>query len=310
MDLKNLQLFIEVVHRESFAAVARSHDKSPSSVSRAVAALEAELGVRLLQRSTRRLQLTEAGRDYFNAVEEAMASLAQAGERAQSLTERPRGVLRVTTSVTFGQVGIVPLLPVFMERYPELELELLLTDTRLDLLAERIDVAIRLGALDDTKLVATKLCDVPYIVCASVGYMRRYGALEEPLDLNGRDCLRLSLPEHGVWRFRNTRGQISKISVRGRVRCTNVRALKQCALSGMGIALLPSWVVHQELASGELVQLFSGWSAGATEFVVPVWLLYPSRQHLPLKVRTFIDYVKGCFHGTPPWESAQTQTQS
>jgi DNA-binding transcriptional LysR family regulator len=301
MDLTTLQLFLEVVGRGSFAAVARSHDKAPSSVSRAVAALEEELGVRLFQRSTRRLQLTEAGREYFEAVEEIMASFAAAGERARSLTEQPRGTLRVTASVTFGQVGIVPLLADFMERHAELDLELLLTDTRLDLFVDRIDVAVRLGALDDNKLVTTKLCDIPYIVCASPEYLRRFGAPEKPTDLNGHDAMCLSLPEHNLWRFRDAQGKVETINIHARLRSTNVRALMQCASSAMGIALLPQWIAQGKVTSGELVPLLPGWTVGTTEFVVPVWLLYPSRQHLPLKVRVFIDYLKDCYHAKLPW---------
>ncbi len=302
MNLQNLELFLEVVRRGSFAAVARSRDKAASSVSRAVSALEEELGVRLLQRTTRRIELTEAGREYFDAVEEAMASLNQATERAQALTQRPRGLLRVTTSVTFGQVGIVPLLPAFLERHPELDLELLMTDTRLDLVSERVDVAIRLGALDDRRLVATKLCDIPNAICASPDYLRRFGLPRKPSDLDGHDCLCLSLPQHDVWRFRDATNRTDEISIHGRFRSTNVRALRQCASNAMGIAILPRWIAHRELATGELVQLFTDYAVGTTEFEVPVWLLYPSKQHLPLKVRRFIDYVKDCFKRSLPWE--------
>jgi DNA-binding transcriptional LysR family regulator len=310
MNLNDLQLFVEVARKGSFAAVARDHDKAATTVSRAIAGLESELGVRLLQRSTRRMHLTEAGRVYLETAEEAMALLAQAGEKAVALTGRPYGKLRMTTSATFGQVGIVPLLPGFLERYPELDVELLMSDTRLDLISERIDVAIRLGSLHDTNLVATKLCDVPYHVCASPGYLRHQGRPKQPTDLTERDCLYLNLPGFNTWQFSDIRHRIVKVTVRGRFICSNVRALKQCALSGMGIVLLPRWIVHHELTSGELIDLFPEWMAGTEEFKVPVWLLYPSQQHLPLKVRVFIDYVKDAYRAMLPWSKANSPTSS
>jgi DNA-binding transcriptional LysR family regulator len=301
MNLGNLQLFIEVVRRGSFAAVARDHDMAASSVSRAVAALEERLGARLLQRSTRRLELTEAGRHYFDRVEGLIEELALAGERATELTETPRGVLRITASATFGQIGVVPLLPAFTRRYPELDIELLLTDSRLDLVADRIDVAIRLGKLQDTTHVATRLCSVPFHVCASPGYLARHGVPDRPADLAQRDCLHLHLPDFANWRFRDREGRTERVAVRSRVVISNAQALKQCVLADMGITLLPRWVVHQELANGELAALFTDYAVGVTEFEVPVWLLYPSRRHLPLKVRAFAEFVRERFRGEAPW---------
>jgi DNA-binding transcriptional LysR family regulator len=306
MNLTNLQLFMEVVRKGSFAAVARDHGKAATTVSRAIASLEAELGVRLLQRSTRRMHLTEAGREYLDTVEEAMALLGRAGDQALALTDRPCGKLRITASATFGQVGIVPLIPGFLERYPELDVELLLTDVRLDLISERIDVAVRLGPLLDANLMTTKLCDIPCHICASPGYLHRHGRPKQPTDLIERDCLNLTIPEFNSWQFRDTRDHIEKIPIQGRFTCSNVRALKQCALSDMGIALLPRWIVHHELSSGELIDLFPEWQVGTEEFNVPVWLLYPSRQHLPLKVRVFIDYIKDAYRFRYPWDSGDS----
>jgi DNA-binding transcriptional LysR family regulator len=303
MNLVNLQYFVQVSRKGSFAAVARDHGKAPTTVSRAIASLEAELGVRLFQRTTRHLDLTKAGSEYLEAVEEAMALLVQAGEKALVDTLTPRGILRMTASTTFGQVGVVPLLPGFMTRYPKLDVEFLLTDSRLDLISERIDVAIRLGTLHDTNLVATLLCEVPYHVCASPKYLKSHGTPKSPVELIERDCLHLTLPEFNVWQFRDHKGDIERVAVRGRLTCSNVRALKQCTLSGMGIALLPRWVVHSELISGDLVDLFQTWTVGASAFKVPVWLLYPSWQHLPLKVRIFIDYIKEAYRTSWPWHS-------
>ena len=300
MNLANLQLFIEVVRRGSFAAVARDHDVASSSVSRAVAALEDELGVRLFQRSTRRLELTEAGRHYFDSVEGAIEEIALAGQRTAELTESPRGVLRITAPSTMGQIGIVPLLPAFTQRYPELDIELLLTDTRLDLLVERIDVAIRLGTLLDTSHIATRLFSAPYTICASPAYLARHGTPTQPAELAHHDCLHLNLPDFENWRFRDLQGRLAKVAVHGRVVISNAQALKQCALTDMGITLLPEWVVKEELTMGGLVPLFTDFSVGVTEFEISVWMVYPSRRHLPLKVRVFAEFVREHFRRSPP----------
>lgn len=301
MNLENLKLFVAVARRGSFAAVAYDLGKAPSSVSRAIAALEEELGVRLLQRNTRRQLLTQAGIAYLEAVEEATETLAQASDQAAALTERPRGVLRVTASATFGQIGILPLLPDFMARYPGLDVELLLTDTRLDLIAERIDIAIRLGHLTDNTLIATKLASAPFRICASPAYLKRFGMPKSPSELAGHDCIHPALPGFGVWRFRDTDGLTVEVAVHSRLICSNALALGQCAVSGMGVTLLPDWVAQTGLVSGELVDLFPNWRVGTTEFEVQIWIVYPSRRHLPLKVRLFIDHVKEAFSGKVPW---------
>lgn len=301
MNLGNLQLFVEVVRRGSFASVARDHGNAPSSVSRAIASLEDALGVRLFQRSTRRLELTEAGQQYYASVEGLIEELQRAGEQASELTETPSGTLRVTAPVTFGQIGVIPLLPAFTERYPNLAIELVLTDHQLDLLVERIDVAVRLGSLSDSAYVATRLCAEPFAVCASPDYLARHGRPEQPAALAGHACLRLALPDHGTWRFRDQRGRVENVAIRARVVISNALALKHCAMGGMGVTLLPRWVAQRELANGDLVQLFGNYTVGAPEFDVPVWLLYPSRRYLPLKVRVFAQFVREAYQPIPPW---------
>lgn len=303
MDLGNLQLFVEAVRRGSFAAVARDHGSAASSVSRAIKSLEEELGVRLFQRSTRRLELTEAGQQYFASVEGLVEELRRAGEKASELTETPTGTLRLTAPVTFGQIGVMPLLPVFTERYPGVDIELLLTDNQLDLLVERIDVAVRLGNLSDSAYVATRLYSESFVVCASRRYLARRGHPNAPADLSGHDCLRFHIADYATWRFRDGNGRIESVAIRSRVVISNAQALKQCALADMGITLLPRWVVHRELASGELVELLGDYTAGAADFDVPVWLLYPSRRYLPLKVRVFAEFVREAFRHKAPWDS-------
>ncbi len=303
MDTHVLRTFVEVVKRGSFAAVARDRNIAPSTVSRAVVALEDELGVRLFQRSTRRLELTEAGILYFERIEPVVEELQRARHMAADMSETPRGLLRITAPVSFGQLMLIPLLPEFAETYPELSFDLQLTDTIVDLLADRIDVALRTGALSDSGFIASQLCPMALVVCASPRYLERYGQPALPADLQSHQCLCFSIGGwRSRWRFRDRQGHITEEPVRSRVVISNGLALKQCALADMGIALLPQWFVWQELRDGTLRNLFPDYDATRTEFDEAVWLLYPSRSYLPLKVRVFVDYLKAKFRQSVPWE--------
>lgn len=305
MDISILRIFVNVMRRGSFAAAARDHDVDPSSISRAIAALEHELGVRLFQRSTRRLVPTEAGTVYFSRIEPVIEELERAKNAAADYSDSPKGLLRVTAPVTCGQVSLVPLLPEFAARYPEISINLLLTDNTVDLLAERIDVALRLGPLSDSDYVAHRLYAMMFVVCASPDYVKKNGALRLPRDVQNHNCLLFPLPGYNTqWQFKNAKGTVTNVPVQGRYTISNALALKQCALAGMGVTLLPRWVIGSELRDRLLIDLFPNHYVTPTTFDSAAWLLYPSRRYLPLKVRVFVDYLKQKFHKGLPWEKA------
>lgn len=293
MDVSVLQLFVEVVKQGSFAAVARDRSLDPSSVSRAIASLEAELGIRLFQRTTRKLSPTEAGTTYFERIEHLVEELQQAADVAADVSEQPQGNLRITASVSFGLKCIVPFLPEFERQYPDLTVELLLTDAVLDLFAERIDVAVRLDLLRDSTLIAQPLMQTPYSVCASPDYLKRSPPLKRPVDLEQHRCLLFPLAGfRSKWRFKGAGGNLSEISVSGRTVISNAIALRECAIASMGVALLPNWLIGDDLQTGKLSQLFSNYAVTATDFSAAAWLVYPSRSYVPLKVRIFIQFLK------------------
>lgn len=293
MDVAVLQLFVEVIHQGSFAAVARDRNIDPSSVSRAISGLEQELGLRLFQRTTRKLSPTEAGTTYFQRVEPLLEELQQAKDLAADVSGQPTGQLRVTASVPFGLKCIVPLLPQFAERYPDLTVDLLLTDTVVDLVAERIDLAIRLGLLADSTLIAHQLMRTRYRVCASPEYLRRSPLIKAPSDLARQNCLRFPLAAFQTrWIFKNQAGEMSEVAVQGKTIISNMTALQQCAIAGMGLALLPNWLIDEELRTGTLVDVFPKHTVTATNFSTAAWLVYPSRTYVPLKVRLFIEFLK------------------
>jgi len=301
MEIETLRTFVEVMRRGNFAAVARDRNVDPSSVSRTIGALEQQLGARLFNRTTRHLSPTEAAVAYLDRIEPMIDELERAALAVADSGDKPRGVLRITAPVTFAQVNLVPLLPEFARRYPELSFELLLTDTLLDLVQERVDIALRLGRLADSSLIAHRLCDMAYTVCASPEYLKRAGRPKTPSELERHECMRYPVQGYGArWRFRSGEGPVSEVAVRGRVVVSNGMALRQCAVAGMGIIMLPRWNVAQELRTGVLVDIFPDYRATASEFDVAAWLLYPSRSYLPMKVRVYVEFLKEKFkHGAP-----------
>jgi DNA-binding transcriptional LysR family regulator len=293
MDISVLQLFVDVVKQGSFAAVARDRNVDPSSVSRAIAGLEAELGIRLLQRTTRKLSPTEAGMTYFLRIEPLVDEMQQAIDVAADLSGQPKGTLRITASVSFGLKRIVPLLPKFRSIYPDLTIDLLLTDMNVDLFAERIDLAIRLGLLADSTLIAQQLLKTRYFVCASPQYLHQWGHPKIPSEIERHNCL--LFPYAGFrsrWIFKNSDRAETEIFVRGDTIISTSIALQHCAIAGMGLALLPNWLIEDDLRDGRLINVFPSYDVMATDFGTAAWLVYPSRAYVPLKVRVFIDFLK------------------
>lgn len=288
-----LQTFVDVVKQGSFAAVARERNVDPSSVSRAIAGLEEELGIRLFQRTTRQLSPTEAGMTYFQRIEPLMEEIQQAIQIAADISGQPKGTLRITASVSFGLKCVVPLLPDFRSLYPDLTVDLVLTDANVDLFTERIDLAIRLGLLADSTLIAQQLMQTRYFVCASPQYLQHWGHPKLPQDIEKHHCLLFPLAGfRSKWRFRDSSREESEVFVRGHTIISNAIALQQCAIAGMGLALLPNWLIEDDLQAGTLVNVFSNYDVTATEFNTAAWLVYPSRAYVPLKVRVFIDFLK------------------
>lgn len=289
MELATLTIFVEVMRRRSFAAVARAQGVTPSSISRCIANLEEELGVRLFHRSTRSLEPTEAGMIYFERISPAVAELESAVQLVTDVNKEVKGTLRVTAATVYGEIAIVPLLPRLAATYPQLSIELLLTDTYLNLVEERIDVAIRLGTLQDSAYIAKRVCDMTFHVCASPEYLQRFGKPAAITEIENHECLLFPRGNNLDWRFKHNKdGQVSRIAINGKYLITNSRAIRQCAIAGMGLALLPDWLVDDDIAAGRLVVLFPDYAADDES---AIWILYPSREYLPLKSRVFIDFL-------------------
>jgi DNA-binding transcriptional LysR family regulator len=313
VELDTLRTFVQVMQLRSYAAVARLRNVDPSVVSRTVSALETELRVRLFQRTTRQLAPTEAALTYFERVEPLLGELDAAAALVGDRADSPRGTLRVTAPITFAQHNLMGLLPELAQRYPELAFDLILTDELVDLVSQRIDVAIRLGRLRESSLVAHRLCDLVYVAAASPAFLRAHRRIESPLDLERVPCLRYPVAGYPArWRFRRPGAgddAVTEVSVRGPVTTANGEALRQCAVAGLGVALLPRWNLADALHRGALVPVLAEYQATVSEFDGAAWLLYPSRRYLPRKVRVFADLLREHFRDGAPAERALLAAQ-
>lgn len=307
MDLRTLDLFTHVARRGSFAAVAKERNLDPSVISRAIADLEGELGLRLFQRTTRSMRLTEAGDLYLARIEPLVAELAQAREAAARGAGTPRGLLRMTASVTFGQTRIVPLLGAFKARYPDLVIECLFSDANVDLVADRIDLAVRLAPTIEGDLIAAKLMDTHYRLVASPAYLAAHPPLARPADLAAHRVLLFNLRAYRTrWLFRDAEGREEAVPIAGDITLAPAGSLLTAALSGLGPALLPDWLVSEAIAAGGLVDVLPAHQATATTFDTAAWLVYPSRSYLPSKVRVMADFLREKLAGRPWTRSGPT----
>lgn len=293
MDTRFLTIFLEVVRSGGFAAAARNLDQDPSSISRSIAALEDQLGARLFQRTTRKVSLTEAGGHFAARIEPILAELDQAREDIRTDSAKPKGKLSLSASVAFGQVCVMPHVSAFLERYPEIELDLKFTDRNVDLVAEHIDLAIRLGPSVGVDVIAAKLRNTRYRVCASPEYLRKYGKPRRPRELTNHRCVCFDLPDFRTrWSFKLDGGAIEEIGVTPRITVSGALALRDAALAGLGPALLADWLIGGDLSDGTLIDLFPKHDVTATTFDTAAWLLYPSRIFLPRKTRVLIDFLR------------------
>lgn len=294
MDLDHLALVLRTADLGSFSAVAREADLNPSSVSRAVAAVEDRLGLRLFQRTSRTLSLTTEGEAYLRRVAPLVEQIEEARLEARADRLRPTGFLRLTASVAYGTRRIVPMLAQLREAAPALEVELILSDGNLDMVAERIDLAVRLTAAPEGELISSRLHDTHYRVVASPDWIKAHGLPSAPGDLAQHDCLRSTVQGfRDSWTFREgPDAPLSVVSIRGPLLISNALALQEAACAGLGPALLADWLIEDALAGGRLVDLFPAHDTTATTFDTAAWLLYPSRTYLPAKVRTAVDVLR------------------
>ncbi len=297
--LAAIEAFVRVAEAQSFSEAARRLRSSKSAVSRNVGALESELGVRLFHRTTRSLTLTEAGRGYFERATRILADLEEANLAVSQLQSAPRGRLRVSAPMSFGFLHLAPALPDFLARYPEVAVDLAMNDRFVDLIDEGFDVAVRIGALEDSSLIARRLAPIRRVVCASPAYFEARGLPLSPEDLKGHECLfNSNIASSQEWRFTAPDGKSWPVEVKGRLSANNGDALRAAALQGLGIVNLPTFIVGGDLQAGALVTALD-------EFIsqnMAMSAVYPHSRHLQPKVRAFVDFLADRFGPRPYWD--------
>jgi len=262
------------------------------------------LGIALFNRSTRGLVLTEGGRVFREHALVALQALDDARALTSSLNQTPQGVLRITMPVAFGHRHVVPHLPAFMQRYPDIDVDIVVTDETLNMIEGGIDVAVRIGALPDSLLMARRLAPHRRIVCASPGYFERNGTPSKPGDLQNHESLRLALQPDDRWFFLKLEdaSEPMLVEVKGRFRGDDSEAVLQLALAGCGVALLPTWLVGTALRDGSLVHALSDWEARTARAEPAIWAVYPPKKIVSSKVRAFVDFLAEVIGEPPYWE--------
>jgi DNA-binding transcriptional LysR family regulator len=296
---EDLQAFVAVVETGSFTAAAERLDTAKSAISRRVAALEERLGVQLLHRTTRTLNLTDTGRSFYEHSARILADLEEAESAAQQEHGELRGTLRVALPMSFGVRHMCRPIAAFCHRHPRIHFDLDLNDRRVDLIEEGIDLAVRIGHLRDSSLIARKLFDVHMVACASRQYLATHGEPRTPAELREHDCLVYSnLPEPDTWQWEEEDGSRHRVELKPVMQASSGDFLANAAAHGLGIVLQPTFLAAEAIRRGNLVAVLETvqWP------VSPAYAVYPPTRHLSYRVRAFIDFLAERFAGVPQWD--------
>lgn len=298
MNLNEIALFLRVIEHPSLGAAARALGMSKSTISRRIAQLEARLGVRLLDRTPTRVKPTEAGALYAEQHRGWLAQTEEAETAVRSLSTSPKGRVRVTAPVDLGAALLGPVTSEFLERCPEVTLDLFLTDAILDLVTEGFDLAIRTGTPSDDSVVARKLGTTRGMLCASPGYLARFGAPRAPEDLTAHRTVAFSSPSHDAeWTLTGPAGAVTTVRMAPRLCVNNMVTARDAAVAGLGIARLGSFICCDEMRDGRLVPVLPEWALEER----PIYVIYPGRRKLTAKVRVFLDFVVARLRPAPPF---------
>ena len=304
MDIvSGMRVFTAVVEAGSFAGAADRLDLSRGMATRYVAQLEAHLGVRLLNRTTRKLSLTEVGSDYYQRASQILAMVEEAEISAAQEALVPRGTLRMTTSIGFGVPHLGRAITAFLQRHPGVDVELTLNERAVDLVEEGFDLSVRVATQIDPGLVTRRLAAARTVACASPGYLKKRGTPESPEQLAGHNCMTYAHTNwQNEWRFRRN-GVERRVRISGNLRGNNGNIVVNAAIEGLGVILEPDFLVFEALRQKRLVRILSDWETDE----LSVFAVYPNRKYLPPKVRSFIDFLVEHFGPEPYWDVGSKQ---
>ncbi|GAU80868.1 LysR family transcriptional regulator [Bosea sp. BIWAKO-01] len=292
----DLDVFAHVVTAKSMSAAGRELKLSPAVISKRIRRLEERLGVRLLQRTTRQLSLTEAGQGFYERVVSILSSIEDAEAWVASGTGQARGTLRVSAPTSFGRLHIAPHLKPFLDANPMVTVDLILSDSFVDIIAEGFDLAVRIADLQDSSLVAKRLAPNHRVLCAAPDYVAAHGIPASIEELSHHTLIAHNADQ---WRLDGPSGPVT-VRVNGPLRTNSSEVVREALLAGVGIALRSTWDVGPELKTGQLVRVLPDYSVGKR---VAVYAVYPSRRHMEQKVRVFVDYLAELYGATPYWDA-------
>jgi DNA-binding transcriptional LysR family regulator len=294
-----MTVFAKVVEQGSFARAAERLNLSTSAVSRHIADLETHLDARLLNRTTRKLSLTESGQAFFERCIQLLSDLEEAESLATSSTAEPRGTLKLTCPINFGIRYLAPAIGAFQQRYPAAHFVVSLSDRFVDLVDEGLDLAVRIGEAGNSNLIAKKIGEMRLICCASPAYLKRHGTPTHPQDLTTHNCLAYSYSKSkNHWAFEDKSGVLFDVPIKGSVEANNGEMLLAVALQGIGIVLDPDFSVSAAIKAGSLVAILTDYQPRR----INIYAAYPSRRHLSAKVRTFVDFLSERFKDRQLWD--------
>jgi DNA-binding transcriptional LysR family regulator len=299
-SLTDIAVFVQVVDAGSFTAAADRLGLSKSVVSKYVTRLENRLGARLLNRTTRRLSLTEVGRTFLERSRQGLHEIEEAEAEVSRLQSEPRGTLRINCPMSFGILHISPALPEFLAHYPDLAVDMSLDDRRVDLVEEGFDLAIRIGELPDSSLIARRLGPCRHVLCGAPGYFQRHGVPRTPEDLRDHNALIFQYQDSPrEWHFRAPQGSIIRVAVSGSIQMNNSLGLREALLREVGITLTPTFVVGEDIKAGRLQTVLKDYET----LEVSIYAVYPQRRHLSPKVRAFVDFMVSHIADPPYWDT-------
>lgn len=286
--MSSMAIFRRVVETKNFSAVARENNMSQSTVSKHIAALEERLGTKLLNRSTRSLKLTEAGKEYYHHCIRILNDFQEAEASVGKGKIKPTGTLRITTSASFGRTYVMPYLGEFLASYPEINVDLVFNDDYVDLVKEGVDLAIRIGPLADSTLIARKIGSSPRVVVANPEYLVANGRPKKPADLMQHNCLLYSLHKSpDIWYFHSIQEGEEAVRVSGRLKASSPDAICDAALNGLGIAVLCEWYVKKYLEQGKLISVMKDYKPATYD----IHAVFPERKFVPQKVKRMIEFL-------------------
>jgi DNA-binding transcriptional LysR family regulator len=297
--LSDIAVFVRVVDSGSFTAAAERLSISKSVVSKYVTRLESRLGARLLNRTTRRLSLTEVGRVFYERSRRGLEEIEEAEIEVSHLQGEPRGALRLNSPMSFGILHIAPAIPEFVERYPDITVDMNLDDRKVDVIREGFDISVRISELPDSSLVARRLAPCRHAIVAAPAYLEKYGKPQTPADLKNHNIITYRYQESAhEWHFFSPEDQSVAVAVSGSIQMNNSLALREALLAGCGITRTPTFVVGKDIQQGRLISILGDYRT----LEVFIYLVYPQRRHLSPKVRAFVDFMTARISETPYWD--------